>query len=433
MKVLQITFFILLFCNCVMANLASSNTRPAIALNNVTLYPDSTFTKHSNTRFSEGELFEVLGESFYEHEDASQNQKFKWYYVQARQGKKGWIFGDGLAVVVPEEDVDPVIRPFYMQRMQFNNGFEDAIMWVAAIQGRDNFHKEDYLNPPYRESYFVITNDKGKCAYFDFSGINAAGKTELLEFQLHDTTGDDIPDFVMQTASMATNDDFETRILDIYSFQSGSLDKIFSERMTLSFGDDNTSPALSKYVEIDKNLIRVAYLDYMPCLAYQLSFPYDELKKENERCLEYVTYTFQWSEQLKKYRTLYSESRTSPQASPRNNDISIKSEPSYIGKEICVVNKNDKLQVIKHFERYVLENGKKKIEPYLYVKLPSGNFGYILAEKVEFIDMEHAELLHEYYRKKPLTKREWKSNERFLKIVAEKTEAISDNQNITNR
>lgn len=412
------------------ANYLESNTRPAVSLNSVTLYPDSTFSKHSNIILPEGELFEVLGETYFEHEDDAQNQKFKWYFVRSRHGQEGWIFGDGLAVVVPEENVDVKVRPYYMQRRQFNNGFEDAIMWVAAIDGRDNFHQEDYLNPPYRESYFVITNDEGNTVYFNISGINARGKTEVQGFQMHDATGDGISDFILQTGSIQTNETFENRKLEIYSFQSGSLDKIFDERMTLSYGDDLVSPALSKYVEIDNKLIRVAYIDYVPCKNYSLALPVDELKKQNERCLEYATYTFQWDEQLKKYRTLYAESRTSPEAFPNKNSVKVKKEPSYLGKVVCVINESDKVQVIKHFERFVLDNGKKKIVPYFYVKLPSGNFGYIMANDVDFINIEHAKLLQDYYKVQPLTKEEWKSDAPFLKIVAEVSSSTSIFKNL---
>jgi hypothetical protein len=317
--------------------------------------------------------------------------------------------------------------------MQFNNGFEDAIMWVATIEGRDNFHEEDYLNPPYRESYFVVTNDDGNSVYFNFAGVNARGKTEVRNFQLHDTTGDGIIEFVLQTSSVATNETFENRNLEIFSFQSGSLDKIFDERMSLSYGDDLASPALFKYVEIDKKLIRVAYLDYLPCKSYSLPFKFDELKKQNERCLEYVTYTYQWNEPQKKYRMLYAESRTSPQAHPVKNKVKVKNDPSYLGKVICVINKSDRLQVIKHYERFVLDNGKKKIVPYLYVKLPSGNFGYIMADEIDFLNIEHANLLHEYYQLKPLTKSEWKSDEQFLKIVADASESVFQSLMISNK
>ncbi len=432
-RVLSILITIFFISTSLDANSVVVNARPAVSLNNVTLYPDSTFTKHSNVILPEGEIFEVLSETFNEHEDASQNQKFKWYFVRSRHGQEGWVFGDGLAVVVPEENIDVKIRPYHMQRMQFNNGFEDAIMWVASIEGRDNFHQEDYLNPPYRESYLIVTNDEGNSVYFNFSGVNATGKTEVRSFQLHDTTGDGISDFVLLTTSLATNETFENRNLEIYSFQSGSLDKIFDERMTLSFGDDLVSPALYKYIEIDEKLIRVAYMDYLPCKAYHLSFPYDELKKENERCLEYVTYTYQWNEQLKKYQALYAESRISPQAQPNNDKVNVKKEPSYLGKVICVVNKSDKLQVIKHYERFVLENGKKKIVPYLYVKLPSGNFGYIMADEVDFINIEHAKLLHQYYQLMPLTKGEWKSDEQFLKIVADASGSVFQSLMISKR
>jgi hypothetical protein len=415
------------------ANSILTNTRPAVSLNNVTLYPDSTFTKHSNIILPEGELFEILGETYFEHEDAAQNQKFKWYFVRSRHGQEGWVFGDGLAVVVSEENIDVKIRSYHMQRMQFNNGFEDAIMWVASIEGRDNFHKEDYLNPPYRESYFVVTNDAGNSVYFNFSGVNARGKTEVRSFQLHDTTDDGISDFVLQTSSVATNETFENRNLEIFSFQSGSLDKIFDERMSLSYGDDLASPALFKYVEIDKKMIRVAYLDYLPCQSYSLLFQFDELKKQNERCLEYVTYTYQWNEQQKKYRMLYAESRTSPQAQPVRNKVNVKNEPSYVGKVICVISKSDRLQVVKHYERFVLDNGKKKIVPYLYVKLPSGNFGYIMADEIDFLNIEHANLLREYYQLKPLTKSEWKSEEQFLKIVADASGSVFQSLMISNK
>ena len=408
------------------------NIRPAVSLNNVTLYPDSTFTKHSNIILPEGEIFEVLGESYFEHDDAAQNQKFKWYFVRSRHDQEGWIFGDGLAVVMAEENIDVKIRPYHMQSMQFNNGFEDAIMWVAAIEGRDNIYKEDYLNPPYRETYFIVTNDNGNSAYFNLSGFGAHGKTEAREFQLYDATGDGITDFVLQTSSFGVNEAVENRNLEIYSFQSGSLDKIFDERMTLTYGDDVVSPALFKYIEIDKDLIRIAYLDYLPCKAYSLPYPYDELNKRNERCLEYVTYTYQWDEQLKKYGILYAKSKTSPQARPSKNKVKVKNDPSYIGKVIYEINETDQLQVIKHYERYVLDNGRKKIVPYLYVKLPSGNFGYIMADEVYFLNIEHAKLLHEYYQLKPLMKSEWKSDEQFLKIIADNSNSILENLAIKN-
>jgi len=175
-------------------------------------------------------------------------------------------------------------------------------------------------------------------------------------------------------------------------------------------------------------------MDYMLCKAYSLPFPYDELKKQNERCLEYVTYTYQWNEQSKKYQILYGPSKISPQAQPIRDKVQIKTEPSYLGKVACVIGTKDKLQVIKHYERFVLDNGKKKIVPYLYVKLPSGNFGYIMADEVDFLNIEHAKLLKEYYELKPLTKDEWKSDEQFLKIVAgNNSSSILQNLVISNK
>jgi len=80
-----------------------------------------------------------------------------------------------------------------------------------------------------------------------------------------------------------------------------------------------------------------------------------------------------------------------------------------------------------------LENGKKKIVPYLYVKLPSGNYGYIMADEVDFLNIEHADLLKEYYQLKPLIKEDWQSDEQFLKIVANKSGSVLENLVITNK
>ena len=100
------------------------NTRVATVLNTVTLYPDSNYFEQSNTYFSEGELLEILEESVLEHEDDAQNQKFKWYKVRSISGTEGWIYGDGLAVMLPDTHVEPALRNYHKKRYGFNNGFE---------------------------------------------------------------------------------------------------------------------------------------------------------------------------------------------------------------------------------------------------------------------------------------------------------------------
>ena len=107
-------------------------SRVATALNTVTLYTDSSYFKHSDIRFSEGELFEVLGETTLHHLDDAQNQKFKWFKIRSFSGQEGWIFGDGIAVIMESSDVNTKLKPFFKKRISLNNGFEKSVSWIAS-------------------------------------------------------------------------------------------------------------------------------------------------------------------------------------------------------------------------------------------------------------------------------------------------------------
>ena len=132
-------------------------TRPATALNKVILYQDSSFFDHSSVVYEEGALFSVLGESRFEHEDAAQNQKFKWYYVQTPDQKKGWIFGDGIAVIQPADEIKGISYKYHLKEIQYDNSSEKLTAWIATIEGRDNLYEEDHLNPLYTVSYTHLT------------------------------------------------------------------------------------------------------------------------------------------------------------------------------------------------------------------------------------------------------------------------------------
>ena len=95
--------------------------RPATALNKVILYQDSSFFDHSSVVYEEGALFSILGESRFEHEDAAQNQKFKWYYVRTPDQKKGWIFGDGIAVIQPADEINGISYKYHLKEIQHDN------------------------------------------------------------------------------------------------------------------------------------------------------------------------------------------------------------------------------------------------------------------------------------------------------------------------
>lgn len=399
--------------------------RVATTLSGVNLYPDSSYEKQSFNSLKVGELLEVLDETALEYEDASQNQKFKWYKVKTKKGKVGWVYGDGVAVIIPENRIDTKLKEFYKKKFSFNNGFEKSIFWIAGIEGRDNFHEKDFLNPPYKEYYIVVSNDKGNCMFVNFSSENARGTMNLRHFALHDTTGDAIPELLLQTSSFATDHPFENRTFEIYSFQIRGLSRIFEERMSLSFKNNIHTPALFKYVEVDNEIVRIAYVDYLNCENSTLDYDHGDFNKKKEHCMEYVTYTYSWSERTKQYRMIYKESRTTPVAGSRRDILTIKDEPSVVGKRVATANRTDRVEIIKHHERKVFENRVERTVPYFYVKLRNGASGYIKADEVGFIDFEHAELLNYYYKSVSPDMSLWKTEKHFLNIIGDNRSSYS--------
>jgi hypothetical protein len=392
--------------------------RAAVTVSTVRLYADSTYAKSTNITFSEGELFEVLGETVREHFDNSQNQTFKWYKVKALNGAIGWIFGDNIAIVMLERYVEYSLKPYYKKEAQFDNGFEKAIVWMAAVEGHDDKHRGTaFFNPAYKEFYIVVTNDIGKSALLNYANVNESGKKDLQDIHFQDVTDNKIDEIVVQTNSVATGKTLEEKTLEIYSFKGGTLAKIFEERLTLTWEDDIPSPAFSKFVEIEGSTLRIAYVDYIPCEKYNYGVKTDERSKTQERCLEYATCSYVWDNRDRTFKPLYKESQTPVYATPSKNAL-LKKTPSVSAAVLTIAKPNEKLQVIKHFDELVVEKGKKKIVNWLYVKHPSGALGYVEASQLTFKNIEHAPILKEYYTKIHLMKTDWKPETGFVKILA---------------
>ena len=139
-RFVSIFFLFIFFTTGLHADTASQiimYRRAAVTVSPVRLFADSSYTQQTETTFTEGELFEVVGESSIEHFDNTQNQTFKWYKVRSTSGVTGWIFGDNLAVVLPEYLIDATLKPFYKKSAHFDNGFEKATVWVAGTDGHD--------------------------------------------------------------------------------------------------------------------------------------------------------------------------------------------------------------------------------------------------------------------------------------------------------
>ncbi len=412
-----IFFLCLFFTTGIKADTASQiimNRRAAVTVSPVRLFADSSYTQQTETTFTEGELFEVIGESTFEHFDNTQNQTFKWYKVKSATGLTGWIFGDNLAVVLPEYLVDAPLLPFYKKSAHFDNGFEKATVWVAGTNGHDvKDPKAPKYNPTYKEFYLVVTNERGKCVVLNYANASETAKKDVQSLYFQDLTENKIDEIIMETSSLPVGRTVAERTLEVYSFQSGALSKIFEERLTLLWEKDVPSPALSKFVEIEGSTIRVAYLDFVECEKYTLGLPTDFRSKTQERCLEYVTYSFVWDRTTRQFRELYKPSRRTVQA-VANQSFMLKKAPTLSSENTVLIQPEDRLQVIKHYENVKLENRKKVVETWLYVKHPSGIFGYIPANQLTFKSTEHAAILKAYYEKSPLMKQDWHTANRFI-------------------
>ena len=400
-------------------------SRVATALNTVTLYPDSSYFEHSDIRFSEGELFEVLNETTLLHLDDAQNQKFRWYKVRSLSGQEGWIFGDGLAVIMENKNIDSKLQSFHKKKISLNNGFEKSVTWMAAIQGRDNLHDNDLLNTTYHEYYVVVTNEHGKSVHMNYESQSAMGREVLNLFKMKDVTNDGVADFLMETKSYSSSSDLENRTLEIFSLQSGNLKKVLDERMTLTYDDDLFSPAMFKSVEVSATSIRVEFVDYLPCQKFSLPYQYEKSSETQERCIEFVTYTYAWDNRKKQFVQFYKENRNALKGIITQPKIFLKSEPSFLSKKIEKLAPNIPFVIIKHFEKVFMQNGEKKISPYLYVQSANGNRGYIRGKVVRFLNTEHADVLHHFYQKPPLSKTELKTEKVFLKIIGTESGSAS--------
>jgi hypothetical protein len=419
-RLLSVFIFFLSFITFVKGDSVSQiilQKRAAVSVSNLRLYADSTYAKATNTTFTEGELFEIIGESVREHFDNSQNQTFKWYKVRSFSGQTGWIFGDNIAVVLPERFVEQGLKPFYKKEARFDNGFEKSLVWVAAVEGHDDKHlNKAFMNPAYKEFYIVVTNERGKCSILNYANVNESVKKDLQSVYFQDITDNGVDEIIVETTSRPTGKNLDERVLEIYSFKAGTLSKIFEERLTLMWEEDLPSPAFSKFIEIEGSTIRVAYVDYLACEKSNLGFSTDKANKTIERCLEYATCSYVWDKINKSFKPLYTESRSVLTAVPKQS-ILLKKAPALTSKGISIIQPTDRVQVIKHLEDIVVEKGVKKIRNWFYVKHPSGSFGYVAASDMVFKNTEYAAALKNYYEHSPLLKTDWKPETSFVKVV----------------
>ncbi len=388
--------------------------RAAVSVSPVRLYADSTYAASTETTYTEGSLFEVVGETVLEHFDNTQNQTFKWFKIRAADGTIGWLFGDNLAVVLAENAVEPAVRPYFKKPMSFDNGFEKATIWLANTDGHD-VKTAPATQPSYQEFYLVVTNERGHCVLLNYANVSETNKKSLQSIYFQDLTNNKINEILLETTATPTGSTLAEHVFEIYSFKSGALTKLFEERLTLTWEADVPAPSFSKFVDIDRSTIRIAYVDYVSCAQYSLNLPTDVRSKTQERCLEYVTYSFRWDKIERLFKPLYAESRRTVQAVVVEA-TTLKTTPSVSSALAMLVTPADRLQVIKHYEVLKIENGEKKMDTWLYVRHPAGILGYVRGKDIVFKNTEHATVLWEYYQNPPLWKPDWHSGMNCVKV-----------------
>ncbi len=383
--------------------------KSATSLNQISLYKDSTFIEDTGVLYKEGELFTVLEETELQHPDADQKQKFKWYKVQTPDGKTGWIFGDGLAVHVSKNYLSTTLKAYYHKKINLGNGFESATAWIASIEGRDNFHAQDYMNPLYSEYYLVITNNRGKSVIMKCSGESARGETEVVEIITKDLTGDNYDEIIIHRKTKNVGSNIDEREIEIFTMRAGTLSSVFSENLSLTYEAQVPSPALYKFIEIEKQAIRIAYVNYVNCNQYKALKGIKNDQPKKERCLEYVVSYYNWNKKNKKFENLYGDSRSVVRGISKQSTY-LKSSPNNNGSSMGIVQKEEKVCIIKHYEEYQLIQGEKQIIHWFYIKNAKGEMGYIPAQYINFKNVEHSDLLNLYYKEAPISKFNWRAN-----------------------
>ncbi len=404
----------LLLCCATIANATVfeqiKNKQMAIGMGVTSLHSDTAHHTQTNIVFKDGTLFEVVGVSQTLHFDKDENQKFKWYQVKTNTDQIGWIFGDALAIVTPKNQLDSLSAKYVFQENTFSSGFGKAILWFATVEGIELKGNQYLNNPLYVEQYLIMTNELGKSLSLYLSGRGVEGEQQLKSLVFQDINGDEIQEIIVEKNAFNEGSLVDNRSVEAYTFTSAGLSKIFDESLSLKVGNDLPSPALYKIVELDNQLIRVSYIDFLDSK--------DDLKIanfDNAFRLEYVTYTYGWDAAIAQFKPLYTESRL-PLVGYAKSNYFLYKMPSDASAKITRLTPKAELNVLQSLNETIEKNGESHLKSWLLVEDKSGKKGYLPAYQVYFGDAEHATVLHDYFNNPPSNLAEWKSEEQFLFI-----------------
>jgi len=409
-----IVFAILIF-NSLFANSQEINSNTAVALNSFTLFPEASFTVHSNEVVLEKNLLTILEKSDNLEMNNYQNQEFHWYKVKTQDGREGYVYGDNIAVFV-DSDIKELYAPYHLSKKNLAPNYTNAITWVGELVGRDT---PSYGGAEYKELYMIFTNNLNRSEYIDLENIRADGEnlTEILEFK--DITGDGYEEVIRQTKSKSDEKEFNTKYLEIFSFQNSKMKSVLEERITIETYPSKTAPRLIKYFDIEDKFLRVSYLDYVDCEKYCCKDGLKNTTSNAKSCMEQVTYSYSWDASSTMFKIFYDKSKVAPQVVPSKEVIEIYPYPG-LNQSVGKVTKNQRLKVYQQIEKYYDYGATKSIEIYFLIETQSGKKGYIKAKEVEFIELDHAVILNEYYKQPPFYSANWTPTVLFVNLKIRK-------------
>jgi hypothetical protein len=396
-------------------------SKPGLTVDKTVLYADSTLTRPTKETLKRGEILEILAQSAVEHPDLEKKQQFFWYKIKTKNNKTGWVFGDRFAVIQRIDALDAAIQKYQLQQLSLGTDFEGATIWFAAVEGHDT---EEFHEGFYGETYLVVSSPKGKNTFVRIGKKSSQGEIKLLQLFFQDITNDMHPELIFEMSSSDHAERFESRNLEVHSLQNGLLSKIFDENLTLLGADLMPTPCLYKCAEIDEKTIRLEYLDFVSPKDYSLPYPHEIQSQTQEECVEAVTYTYAWSNRNHKIELLYEPSRTAPYVTPLNYGVSVRTTPAVSGDVVAILSENDKLLVIKQFDKLSKNyQGQMQAEAFLYVRTPDKKFGYVAASKVNWVRLQHAEILEAYAKNTPLLKTNWNYDFQFVRQLVKSTKS----------
>ena len=348
-----------------------------IVLVNTTIFSDTTFTAPTRNYFQGGSLVTVLKESHQEHEDDAQKQLYKWYLVKNEAGKKGWVFGDGLLLKEKDELLSRKLKPFAYKKYRFNGGFENSMVWFGSIIGRDNFGSQ-MLGNNYVESYMIITNQLARSIYIPISNSSQFGQSEVESFAIQELTGDQTPEIMLQIAIIdmdneaSRDSDWQPqKVVNVYTFQAGTLRKVFEERL-------NTGSQY-KHLIFEKGMIRGHYFETAESITGLTKDP------------QLFSFTYFWNKRNRQYEMLYSAAPAALRAVPNTYGLNLKASTVPTAATLAPLRTTSQLRIVDLTEIKTIERGKTYVKTCAEVVTDKGQRGFVPFEYLSFPDFDNAD------------------------------------------